>query len=157
MTRFRLLTLEELEALKPELIQFLASQGVTASDWRDWTENKNDKRDLYLEAFSDFIFFSVTEKTRYLIRKLSDGIQYVEVQEDGFNMIWFKKMAGPKIAGRDEQVFDKDEEVDYEIVKGYKKFKESKNTEIFSLLGEGFSPAKISEQEQIRHIFHEYV
>ena len=33
MQRYRRLTIEELEAVRPEFVKFLASEGIAAEDW----------------------------------------------------------------------------------------------------------------------------
>ena len=44
MQRYRRLTIEELEAVRPEFVKFLASEGIAADDWERKAPGRLDRR-----------------------------------------------------------------------------------------------------------------
>lgn len=156
MTYYRMLTDDELESLRPEFIRFLASQGITADTWQQWNAEDNTKREQWVREFSEFIFYSILDKTRFLIRELPKNIQYVRVNENGFDLLWFKgdttETGEPGTSARK----DNTEEIPWEVFTGKKKFRAPPKTEIFSLLSEGYRPIKSDESEHVNKLFEAY-
>lgn len=64
--KFRRLTEEELEILKDDFIKFLASNTVTASDWVNIKENKQEEAHELIEMFSDIVMEKVYSKVNLL-------------------------------------------------------------------------------------------
>ena len=48
MTKYRRLTLEELEELQKEFVDFLVINGITAEDWVKLKDNEVDKSELII-------------------------------------------------------------------------------------------------------------
>jgi len=156
MTFYRILTFEELEALKPEFVQFLASQGITADTWQNWLVSEPVKRDQLIKEFSEFIYFSIVEKTRFLIRSLSGSTQYIRVGENNFDMLWFRHDKSlHEMVGHDESNGNH-EAKDIDVYAGKKTYKNPKKSEIFSLLSEGYRPLKSEELSGVANLFEEY-
>lgn len=156
MTYYRILTNEELEALKPEFIRYLASQGIPADTWQQWMQTNPDKRTQVIVEFSEFIFFSILDKTRFLIREFSGGVQYVRIGENGFEMLWFKRdtnSAGESTEGTIEKSTD---EPAIEVYSGKKSFTNPLKAEIYSLLSEGYRPLKSHEVTNVTDLFETY-
>ncbi|MGZ4035866.1 MAG: DUF6495 family protein, partial [Bacteroidia bacterium] len=51
--KYKRLTREELQALEPEFIHFLAAAQVTGKDWEKMKENKLEVAEELIDAFSD--------------------------------------------------------------------------------------------------------
>lgn len=66
MAKYRRLTLEELESLKKEFIDYLVVNGVTADDWVKLKANDVDKAERIIELFSDVVMEGILRKIEYL-------------------------------------------------------------------------------------------
>jgi hypothetical protein len=134
----------------------LASQGITADTWQQWISEDNAKREQLVREFSEFIFFSILDKTGFLIRELPKNIQYVRVNENAFDLLWFKEDNNTVGQARAGKSTEKDDEIPWEVFTGKKIFRAPKKAEIFSLLSEGYRPVKSDELTHVSQLFEVY-
>ncbi|MBK9257814.1 MAG: hypothetical protein IPM42_20355 [Saprospiraceae bacterium] len=66
MSKFRRLTIEELELLESDFIDFLVVNGITAGDWKKIKHKNPENADVLLGGFSDVIFAGILRKVKYL-------------------------------------------------------------------------------------------
>jgi hypothetical protein len=66
MPKYRLLTLEELQALEKEFIDYLVVNGITADMWVEIKEKDIEQANAVVATFSDVVFESILRKTKYL-------------------------------------------------------------------------------------------
>ncbi len=66
MAKFRLLTLEELQALEKDFIEFLVINGVTADEWEKLKKENVGKAEQIVILFSDVVFETIFRKVEYL-------------------------------------------------------------------------------------------
>ncbi|THD67497.1 hypothetical protein E7Z59_07495 [Robertkochia marina] len=64
--KYRRLTKEQFEELHKEFINFLATQSITAEEWKDIKENKPEVAEEELDLFSDLIWEGVLDKVRFI-------------------------------------------------------------------------------------------
>lgn len=64
--KYRRLTREQLEELQPEFINFLATQSITAQEWKTLKEQRPELAEQELDVFSDLIWEGVLSKVEYL-------------------------------------------------------------------------------------------
>ena len=76
MVKFRVLTLDELQELEKEFVEFLVLNGITASDWLSLKENDPVTSVRMIELFSDVVFESILRKARFLEKR---GKNYLHV------------------------------------------------------------------------------
>ncbi|MCM5663464.1 DUF6495 family protein [Galbibacter mesophilus] len=107
--KYRRLTKEQLEEMHPEFINFLATQSITADEWKDIKTNKPEVAEEEIDVFSDLVWEGVLGKVEYL-ENISDaemhlfhlgnkemGLIAVRVHQPGVNLTteagfdWFKK------------------------------------------------------------------
>ena len=67
--RFRRLTLEELEQLKDEFIQFLAANTITGEDWATLKEEESEKAEKLIDIFSDIVMEKSLSNVRFLEKR----------------------------------------------------------------------------------------
>ena len=67
MVKYRRLSIEELEELEKEFIQFLAVNGIDAAKWQDLKQNQIEEANEFIDSFSDLVF-----------GKSLEGVQYIE-------------------------------------------------------------------------------
>ena len=86
MKPYRILSNEELEILKPEFVKYLVSQGIPAEEWEKWKIADIEKTKLIIESFSEFIYFSILQKTRYVHKVVDQGRQFIRCKVTGKNL-----------------------------------------------------------------------
>ncbi|WP_031428001.1 DUF6495 family protein [Flavimarina sp. Hel_I_48] len=64
--KYQRLSKEQFEELKPEFINFLAAQSITAEEWSSIKQDKPETAEQELDVFSDLIWEGVLEKVEYL-------------------------------------------------------------------------------------------
>ena len=64
--KYTRLTKEQLEELNQEFINFLATQSITAEEWKDIKEQKPEVAEEELDVFSDLVWEGVLLKVDYL-------------------------------------------------------------------------------------------
>lgn len=76
MAKFRVLTLEELQGLEIEFVEFLVLNGITAADWVKLKDTDTLAAERMLELFSDVVFESILRRARFLEKR---GKNYLHV------------------------------------------------------------------------------
>ncbi|WBL27234.1 DUF6495 family protein [Zunongwangia sp. HGR-M22] len=64
--KYARLTREQLEEMHQEFINFLATQSITADEWKDIKTNKPDVAEKEIDVFSDLIWEGVLNKVEFL-------------------------------------------------------------------------------------------
>lgn len=64
--KYRRLTKEQFEELHKEFINFLATQSITAEEWKNLKANKPELAETELDVFSDLIWEGVLNQATYL-------------------------------------------------------------------------------------------
>jgi hypothetical protein len=66
MPKYRLLTIEELQSLEKEFIDYLVVNGVVAEDWLAMKANDLVQAEAIVATFSDVVFEAILRKAKYL-------------------------------------------------------------------------------------------
>ena len=82
LMKYRKLSLEELEELKSEFINFLAVNGIAADDWQRNQKVDQAKHDEMVEDFRDMVMEKVLSNIKYLEYKTSNSIMLFACKED---------------------------------------------------------------------------
>ncbi|MBK6363176.1 MAG: hypothetical protein IPL63_04715 [Saprospiraceae bacterium] len=135
MKPYRILSNEELEILKPEFVKYLVSQGIPAEEWEKWKIADIEKTKLMIESFSEFIYFSILQKTRYVHKVVDQGRQFIRCNDNEFDLIWIQYQES---YNDKEDLLSESNREKFEIVKGKKVYSMPKNDEIFGLFLQGF-------------------
>jgi len=64
--KYRRLTQQQLEELKPEFVNFLATQSITGEEWKNLKEEKPAVAEDEIDVFSDLIWEGVLSKVNFL-------------------------------------------------------------------------------------------
>lgn len=64
--KYRRLTKQQLQELQPEFINFLATQSITAEEWKNLKDQKPEVAEDEIDIFSDLIWEGVLSKIGYL-------------------------------------------------------------------------------------------
>lgn len=73
--KFRRLTLEELNELEEDFVQFLVANTVTGPDWEKIKTEQPDKAENLIELFSDIVFEKIIKGINYMEFKIADDIK----------------------------------------------------------------------------------
>lgn len=141
--KYRRLRKDELEELESEFIRFLASNTITADDWVKIKEETPERAEGLLDVFSDIVYEKILEKVEYLEHKRPRDIRVYKVFDDKIQMM------GLFVEGETTLDFTQNEAPEQMLVRlgkdggnvkmfsGEKKFKKTKEMEIFQILEEG--------------------
>lgn len=84
--KYRMLTKEELEELKPEFVTFLAANGIPAEDWVRLMENDQEKSQELIAIFSDVVFDKILSSVHYLEHRQKDIVRIFRFGEKKVTM-----------------------------------------------------------------------
>ncbi len=141
--KYRRLTIEELEELESEFVRFLASNSITADDWVKIKEDKTDQAEGLIEMFSDLVFDKILSNVEYLEHKRKADLRVYKFLDEKILMV------GLMVDGADHFDFSKDSSPEemlstlqqsggkIQSFSGEKKYKFSKEKEIFLIMEEG--------------------
>ncbi len=141
--KYRRLTLSELQELEKEFTRFLASHSVTADEWVKIKEESPEKMENLLDIFSDIVFDKILADVEYLEHKRTKDFRVYQFKDDKAVMF------GLFIEGESDIDFRKEEDTSAMMEKvkasnasvklftGEKKYKFTKEMEIFKVMEEG--------------------
>ena len=87
MAKYRLLTLDELQALEKEFVDYLVANGIPADEWEKIKEKDPDAADRIVDLFSDVIMEGVLRKTSYVEHYSKNRVITFYFQEQEVTMI----------------------------------------------------------------------
>lgn len=85
--KYERLTKEQFEELHQEFINFLASQSITADEWKDIKTNKPQVAEEELDVFSDLVWEGVLRKVEYLEHISAHFLFMFRFTETNINLI----------------------------------------------------------------------
>ena len=85
--KYSRLTKEQFEELHQEFINFLATQSVTADEWKNLKANKPEMAEMELDVFSDLIWEGALNKAEYLETFSPKSMYLFRLGEDKMNAI----------------------------------------------------------------------
>lgn len=85
MMKYRRLSLEELNELETEFVQYLAANSIPAEDWKEWQANQPEKVNEHIEKFSDIVFEKVITKIEYLEMRFQYSVRYIKTDDEKFS------------------------------------------------------------------------
>ncbi|WP_299117834.1 DUF6495 family protein [uncultured Winogradskyella sp.] len=88
--KYTRLTKEQFEELHLEFINFLATQSITADEWKDIKVNKPEAAEQELDVFSDLVWFGVLSKVEYLEHISPQQIHLFKCREKDMHLIALK-------------------------------------------------------------------
>lgn len=152
--KYRRLTLDELQGLEGEFIQFLAANTITSTDWEKLKNESQDKAERLIEIFSDMVFEKTLEQINYLEQKSAkeirtfhcgpEKIKMIGILVEGKTSLDFRQNLDPQqmmaqlsLSGAELKLFQ-----------GEKNYKTSRNEELFQLMQQG---ALISKDGHLYH------
>lgn len=138
--KYTRLTKEQLEELYQEFINFLATQQITAAEWKELKETKPEVAEQELDIFSDLIWEGVLKKAEFLQNTSEQQLFLFQLGATEMNLIMVK-VTDASVDLTSEGGFKwlqqhlKGDAVD--IYTASKAYSEDKNKDIFELISQG--------------------
>ena len=88
--KYSRLTKEQFEELRQEFINFLATQSITAEEWKTIKKNKPEVVEQELDVFSDLVWEGVLKKVNYLEHKSLNQMHLFHCLEKEMRLIALK-------------------------------------------------------------------
>ena len=143
--KYTRLTKEQFEELNQEFINFLATQSITAKEWKEIKEQKPEVAEEELDVFSDLVWEGVLSKVDYLENIAPQHMYLFKVEPSQLRLIGLKTkqdtvdLTTPEGFSwlRAHLMSD-----DVELFNADKSIKADKNTKIFELIKQGSTITK---------------
>ena len=140
MAKYRKLTIEELQHLEKEFIDYLVLNGITADDWVKLKEEEKDKAERIIELFSDVVFENILRKAQYLEFRSAAEIYAYQCLADKIVMVGITAAPGSEIDFSDEEYLKKAVEQPDNSIKIFttdKPYSKKREEELFDMLQAG--------------------
>ena len=138
--KYARLTAEQFEELEVEFINFLATQSITAEEWRALKAEKPEVAEEELDVFSDLIWEGVLNKVNYLEHISEQHMHLFHCAEKEMNLISVKILNPDIDLGTKEGFawFRKNWQSDFvEYLTASKAYSDDKNADKFELIQKG--------------------
>jgi len=127
MSKYRVLTADELHVLKKEFIDFLVVNGITATDWEKIKVDNPEKATKTIELFSDVVVEGSLRKIKYLKKVEANNMYFFKYDEKQAHLVFVESKDGKSL-----------------VKKTTKNYTENREEEIFKMLNSG---CQIDEQK----------
>lgn len=143
--KYARLTKEQFEELHQEFINFLASQSITADEWREIKKNKPEVAEEELEVFSDLVWEGVLNKVQYLEHFSKQQLFLFKIGEEAMQLIAIKiQNEAINITTKEGYQWLRDNLMHEEVTiyTSEKPLVEDRNKDIFALIKQGANITK---------------
>lgn len=138
--KYKRLTKQQLEELRPEFINFLATQSITGEEWKDLKAEKPEVAEDEIDVFSDLIWEGVLGKVGYLENVSERNMHLFHCTEKEMKLLSIKIM-NPDIDLTTKTGFDwfkKNWQGDFvEYLTAAKAYSDDPNVDKFQLIEKG--------------------
>lgn len=134
------LTKEQLEELKPEFINFLATQSITGDEWAAIKETQPKVAEQEIDVFSDLVWEGVLTRASYLEHISPNQMHLFNLREDNMALIAIKVNKDDiDITTAEGYAWLKDNLGDDDVVfmSASKEYSDDHNVDKFKLIKEG--------------------
>ena len=138
--KYTRLTKEQFGELEKEFITFLATQSITAEEWRDIKEKKPEVAEQELDVFSDLVWERALSKAEYLQSMAKDQLFLFHIAEDEMKLIAIKVNDPERDITTTEgfEWLQKNLMSDAVVIfKATKPYTEDRNQDVFDLIQQG--------------------
>ncbi len=143
--KYARLSKEQFEELHQEFINFLATQSITADEWKDIKTNKPEVAEQELDVFSDVIWEGVLSNVKFLEHISPQHMHLFQCTDKHMRLIALKlKTTEIDITTKSGYNWLRDNLLseDVEFFTAKKEYSEDKNSDKFKLIQEGANITK---------------
>jgi hypothetical protein len=138
--KYKRLTIEELKALEPEFVNFLASAQITGPDWERMKKNELEKAEELIEVFSDVVYEKVISKIKFLEYRDEKTLNIFNCTDDKIILLGIRVKEQSGLNLLDPNVFanwNDNYKNELSVVKNEKAYLSDRGVEVFELLQSG--------------------
>ncbi len=138
--KYKRLSKEELEELKPDFINFLASAQITGPDWEKLKRDEIGKAEELIDVFSDMVYDKVLRKIHYLEYRDAKSLNIFFCGPDQMKLIGLrvKEHASLDLTSADVlEQWNKNNNSSVSCVVSEKAYIKEREEEVFDLLQNG--------------------
>ena len=137
--KYSRLTKEQFEALHQEFINFLATQSVTADEWKNLKENKPELAEMELDVFSDLIWEGVLKSAQYLEHISPQHMHLFSINNDHMHVIAVTLKNDVDMTTKEGFSWLRENLMDERVafLQAKKTYSEDRNLDIFKLIQQG--------------------
>ena len=138
VTKYRRLTIEELQNLEMEFISFLVVNGIPAEDWEQIKEDEAKSQGL-IDSFSDVVFEKILRQIEYVAHYSKNSVKVFHCRADSIHLIGVDTGATDidLTAEAGIQRLQSNPPADIQIYQSSKTYMPNREQEIFKMLGQG--------------------
>jgi len=143
--KYERLTKEQFEELHQEFINFLATQSITAEEWKDIKKNKPEVAEEELDIFSDLVWEGVLKKVEYLEHISEQHMFLFHFEENDIQLIKIQvKNPSIDITTKEGYAWLQEHflEDSVDIHQATKPLSDDRNKDIFALIKQGANITK---------------
>lgn len=141
MAKYRLLTLDELESMEKEFVDFLVLNGIPGDDWVKLKDTDPDRAEGICEAFSDVVFTKILKNCRYIECHAPKQLISIFCDEKKMFLVGLDAPDDLKIDFTDTADFEQiksDPPKGLQTIKSEKDYTKEREVEIWEMLNNGF-------------------
>lgn len=138
--KYKRLTLEELNTLEKEFIQFLSSAQITANDWEKMKSAEPEKAEELIDVFSDVVYDKVMQKIKYAEYRDEKTLNLYYFAKEKVELVGMKVSANSKLNLNSDDLFKEwktNNDAGVNIFKSEKKYNKNREEEVFEMLQNG--------------------
>ena len=137
--KYTRLTKEQFEELHQEFINFLATQSITAEEWKSIKENTPETAEEELDVFSDLVWEGVLNKPIYLEHISPQQMHLFHLKENEMKVIAVKLKSDIDLTTKEGFDWLRENLMNDEVefLQAKKDYSEDKNQDKFKLIQQG--------------------
>ena len=137
--KYTRLTKEQFEELHQEFINFLATQTITADEWKTIKENTPDVAEQELDVFSDLVWEGVLRKVKYLEHISPQQMHLFHLNENDMHVLALKLKNEIDLTTKEGFNWLRDNLLDdaVEFLQAKKEYSPDKHLDKFKLIQQG--------------------
>lgn len=138
--KYKRLTTEELTALEPEFINFLAAAQITGPDWDKMKKNERSKAEELIEVFSDMVYEKVLSKIKFLEYREKSTLNIFNCTEDQIILVGLRVHEHSQLdltAADISSQWNESHANAVSVIKTERSYSKERNVEVFELLQSG--------------------
>ncbi len=142
--KYTRLTKEQFEELHKEFINFLATQSITAEEWKTIKENTPEVAEQELDVFSDLVWEGVLNKVNYLEHISPKQMHLFTLNENDMQVIAIKLKRDVDLTTKEGFNWLRENLMNDEVefLQAKKDYSQDKNQDKFTLIQQGAAITK---------------
>ena len=138
--KYKRLTMEELKALEPDFVSFLAHAQITAQDWEKMKKEETHKAEELIDVFSDVVYDKVLRKIKYLEFRDPKSIHIYYCGDQKIQLLGLKVQEHSSLDLTKNDVLTQWQESHasaVSVIRSEKPYEKEREVEVFDLLQSG--------------------